>query len=56
MMRAEFTPERFGRGTAMVHIATHGMHHRAQALNMLRRLGVTDLPELDAVAWELRTQ
>ncbi len=55
MMQAEFRPERFTRGTAMVHVLTHGMHHRAQALNMLRRLGVTDLPDLDAIEWELRT-
>lgn len=56
MMQAEFLPERFTRGTAIVHVLTHGVHHRAQALNMLRRLGVTDLPDLDAVEWELRTK
>ncbi len=43
----------FTRGTAIVHVATHGVHHRAQALNMLRRLGVEDLPDLDAIEWEL---
>ena len=43
----------FTRGTAIVHVMTHGVHHRAQALNMLRRLGVADLPDLDAVEWEL---
>ena len=43
----------FTRGTAIVHVITHGVHHRAQALNMLRRLGVADLPDLDAVDWEL---
>ncbi len=56
MMQAEFLPERFTRGTAVVHVLTHGMHHRAQALNMLRRLGLTDLPDLDAIEWELRTR
>jgi len=29
----------FTRGTAIVHVVTHGVHHRAQALNMLRRPG-----------------
>jgi uncharacterized damage-inducible protein DinB len=39
-------------GGALVHLATHGMHHRAQLLFMLRRLGVRDLPEGDALSWE----
>ncbi len=55
LMSVEFTPERFTRGTAFVHVFAHGVHHRAQALNMLRRLGV-DLPELEAVEWELRSR
>ncbi len=50
LMSVEFTPERFTRGTALVHVFAHGVHHRAQALNMLRRLGVADLPELEAWA------
>ncbi|HLJ58108.1 MAG TPA: DinB family protein [bacterium] len=56
MMRVEFTPECFSRGTAFVHVITHGAHHRAQVLNMLRRLGVTTLPDLEAIEWELRTR
>ena len=51
LMSVEFTPKRFTRGTALVHVFAHGVHHRAQALNMLRRLGVTDLPELEAWNW-----
>lgn len=43
----------FTRGTAIVHVMTHGVHHRAQAINMLRRLGLADLPDLDAIEWEL---
>jgi len=39
-------------GTALVHLATHGMHHRAQCLWMMRKLGVRDLPEGDAFGWE----
>ena len=45
--------KRFTRGSAIVHVATHGMHHRAQVLNMLRRLGVGDLIEGDVISWEL---
>jgi uncharacterized damage-inducible protein DinB len=39
-------------GGTIVHLATHGMHHRAQLLYMLRRLGIADLPEGDALSWE----
>ena len=52
------TPHRFTLHAMLVHVTTHGMHHRAQCLNMLRRLavpGVSDaLPEIDALEWELR--
>lgn len=44
----------FTRGTCIAHVLTHGVHHRAQALNMLRRLGIANLPDLDAVDWELK--
>jgi uncharacterized damage-inducible protein DinB len=33
-------------GDMMLHVTNHGVHHRAQALNMLRRLGVK-VPGLD---------
>jgi uncharacterized damage-inducible protein DinB len=49
-------PFRFTRGTALVHACTHGAHHRAQALNMLRRLGVAQLPDLDAIEWEIQSR
>lgn len=39
-------------GGAILHLATHSMHHRAQLLFMLNRLGVNDLPEGDALSWE----
>jgi uncharacterized damage-inducible protein DinB len=39
-------------GGAIVHVITHSMHHRAQLLYMLRRLGVQDLIEGDALSWE----
>ena len=39
-------------GGAIAHVVTHGMHHRAQLLYMLRRLGVVELPEGDVLSWE----
>jgi uncharacterized damage-inducible protein DinB len=42
---------RFTRGAAITHCLVHGTHHRAQALNMLRQLGVAPLPELDVMDW-----
>ena len=39
-------------GATLVHLATHGMHHRSQALHMLRRLGVPGVPEGDVLSWE----
>ncbi len=43
---------RFSFGGAICHVITHSMHHRAQLLLMLRRLGLSDLPEGDVLAWE----
>ncbi|RMH26245.1 MAG: hypothetical protein D6693_07555 [Planctomycetota bacterium] len=37
----------------VTHVCTHGMHHRAQCLNMLRRLGVETLPPSSVVEWML---
>jgi uncharacterized damage-inducible protein DinB len=39
------------RGAVVVHVATHGVHHRAQCLNMLRGLGVRELPGVGVVDW-----
>ena len=44
------TEKTYGGGIA--HILTHSMHHRAQALHMLKRLGVSGLPEGDVLSWE----
>ncbi len=41
-------------GGAIAHVITHSMHHRAQLLYMLRRLGVPDVPEGDVFSWEHR--
>jgi uncharacterized damage-inducible protein DinB len=43
-------PHTFGAGIA--HVITHSMHHRAQVLNIMRHLGITDLIEGDALSWE----
>lgn len=46
----------FSRAAVVAHVTTHGYHHRAQVLNMLRHLsvpGVSDkLPELSVVDWQ----
>jgi uncharacterized damage-inducible protein DinB len=41
----------YTRGIIITHVATHGMHHRAQCLNMLRHLGVNPLPESSVTEW-----
>jgi len=38
-------------GGAIAHVITHDMHHRAQLLFMLRRLGA-ETPEGDILSWE----
>ena len=47
-------------GAMLVHVTTHGMHHRAQCLNMLRHLGVPGisdrLPEIDPLDWQLQAK
>ena len=50
----------FSRGCCITHVCTHGVHHRAQIINMLRHLnhkGLSDkLPELDLVDWQVETE
>ena len=41
----------FTRGTVLTHVTTHGMHHRAQCLNMLKHMGVSPLPPSSVVEW-----
>ncbi|HYD00615.1 MAG TPA: DinB family protein [Phycisphaerales bacterium] len=41
----------YTRATILVHSATHGAHHRAQCLNMLRQLGVAPLPQSGVFEW-----
>lgn len=42
-------------GGGIAHVITHSMHHRAQLLYLLRRLGVENLPEGDVLSWESQT-
>lgn len=50
----------FTRGLLLVHVTTHGYHHRAQCLNMLRHLNIpglsNKLPEPSAVDWQAATE
>lgn len=39
------------RGAVVAQVTTHGMHHRAQCLNMLRQLGVQPLPPSSVAEW-----
>jgi uncharacterized damage-inducible protein DinB len=41
------------RGAVLTHVTTHGMHHRAQCLNMLRHLGLSPLPPSSVTEWTL---
>lgn len=50
------TTYRLTRGAGLVHVTTHGAHHRAQCLNLLRRLGVAPLPEIMVIDWQTATQ
>jgi uncharacterized damage-inducible protein DinB len=44
----------FTRGGVITHVTTHGMHHRAQCLNMLRHVGVSALPSSSVLEWMLK--
>lgn len=39
-------------GTSVAHVITHSMHHRAQLLYLMRKIGLKDLPEGDVFSWE----
>lgn len=50
----------FSRAAVIVHLTTHGYHHRAQVLNMIRHLGVPGvsdaLPEPSTADWQAATE
>lgn len=39
-------------GTSIAHLMTHSMHHRAQLLYLMRRIGIPNVPEGDVFSWE----
>lgn len=41
----------YTRSTILLHAATHGAHHRAQCLNMLRQIGLSPLPQSGMFEW-----
>lgn len=41
----------FRNGATIVHVLTHGAHHRSQVIHMLRRLGVPDVIWGDALGF-----
>ena len=45
--------ERMTFGGAIVHVVLHDTEHRSEALHILERLGVPDLPEVDHGLWDL---
>ncbi|MCA9292287.1 MAG: DinB family protein [Phycisphaerales bacterium] len=53
---AETPPVERTFGGTIAHVITHSMHHRAQLLFMLRRLGVPNVPEGDVLSWEAHQQ
>lgn len=49
--------KRFSRTTALMHCFTHAIHHRSQALNMLRRLRPGEAaPEIDLTVWQIESE
>jgi uncharacterized damage-inducible protein DinB len=46
----------FSRSGVLMQVTTHGVHHRAQCLNMLRQLGVKPLPKSSVVEWILASE
>jgi uncharacterized damage-inducible protein DinB len=44
------------RAEVLAQVLTHGMHHRAQCLNMLRQLNVHPLPPSSVTEWTWRGQ
>ncbi len=44
------------RGAILTHVTTHAVHHRAQCVNILRRLGVGELPKTSVSGWSFTDQ
>lgn len=57
---AEVREWKFGEGiyiftvaAAIIHVTNHGMHHRAQCMNMLKQLGRPVNADLDELEWQV---
>lgn len=44
---------RFNVAAAVIHVTNHGMHHRAQCMNMFKRLGHPVNADLDELEWQV---
>ena len=44
---------RFTVAAAIIHVTNHGMHHRAQCMNMLKQLGRPVKADLDELEWQV---
>lgn len=44
---------RFNVAASIIHVTNHGMHHRAQCMNMLKRLGHPIDADLDELEWQV---
>ena len=49
------TTYNYTRAVALTHVTTHGIHHRAQCLNMLRHMDIAPLPKSSIAEWSLET-
>lgn len=47
-------PKQKSFGGAIGHVITHNIHHRAELLHIMQRLGLPDLPEGDLMGWDQR--
>ena len=43
-------------GGTIIHVVLHNAEHRSEALHILERLGVPDLPEVDHGLWDHKTR
>jgi uncharacterized damage-inducible protein DinB len=43
-------------GGAIVHVVLHNAEHRTEALHILGRLGIPDLPEIDHGLWDFKSR
>lgn len=49
-------PYTFTAAGSIMHALNHGTHHRAQCLNMMRHVGLANLPEIDLCDWQWFTE